>query len=251
MHIFTQRQKRTSQGPSEPPRSVFLSSRHRLRLEALARLSSSYHGKLWKPSAQEAPQSGCLVLAMPAFLWPGRWGAGGLPASLPQPGAWSLNRPYLSPSRHRCLCLVLGTKPLGRNPTSCRMASVDDQVLEGSLEGSGPRDPAGSLAEARDGWSTLSGFQAFLGAETLPQPRGEALPAGESQLRPWEFDLLRRVRLNWCRRQPPPTPPYLRARSRHCVWRGGHTQHRDTYRPCHSSPWPATTPRVAAKVLIS
>lgn len=141
MHIFTQRQKRTSQGPSEPPRSVFLSARHRLRLEAQAWLSSSYRGKLWKPSAQEAPQSGCLRLSNAGFPRArGGGGRGGLPASLPQPGAWSLHCPYLSPSRHRCLCLVLGTKPLGRNPTSCRMASVDDQVLEGSREGWAQRE---------------------------------------------------------------------------------------------------------------
>lgn len=125
VHLFTQRQKRTNQGPSEPPRSVFLSSRNRLRLEAQAWLSSSYCGKLWKPSCSRSSLNRLSHLSN---------------ASIPRGPCFGLGlRPciivYLSSSHRRSLCLVLGTKPLGRNPTSCRMASIDDKVLEGPLEG--------------------------------------------------------------------------------------------------------------------
>lgn len=90
-----------------------------------------------------------------------------------------MHHPYLSPGHHRCLCLVLGTKPLGRNSISCRMASVDDKVLEGSLEGSVPRTQW-EQTEARDGWKQQripSGFQSFLVAETLPQPPRGSSPS--------------------------------------------------------------------------
>lgn len=141
MHIFTQRQKRTSQGPSEPPRSVFLSARHRLRLEAPGLAELFLPWKTLEALCSRSPSKWLSRLSNAGFPGArGGGGRGGLPASLPQPGAWSLHCPYLSPSRHRCLCLVLGTKPLGRNPTSCRMASVDDQVLEGSREGWAQRE---------------------------------------------------------------------------------------------------------------
>lgn len=134
---------------------------------------------LQKPLKQAVPSQQC-QLSWGHQVGPSCCCLGPHPCSVP-------NSPY---ARHRCLCLVFGTKPLGRNPTACRTAaSVGDgsdrrSLWDQCLERGGKPGPAGGSGNLTQGklcpfWESLlqqSSFEPVLRAGEGATAQDPSLP---------------------------------------------------------------------------